>query len=84
MFLQWSHISETVIEIRIILPIGCGHRCCQFMFEIWNFYHNMILCYTNLQTTLSEPMAAKILIFNYFLLGVELDKDAVCFFKKLY
>ena len=23
-------------------------------------------------------------IFNYFLLGVELDKDAVCFFGKLY
>ena len=33
-FWQWSHISETVIEIRILLPIACGHGCCLFMFEI--------------------------------------------------
>ena len=29
-------------------------------------------------------MVAKNQVFNYFLLGVELDKDAVCFFGKLY
>ena len=29
-------------------------------------------------------MAAKNHVFNYFLLGIELDKDAVCFFGKLY
>ena len=28
-------------------------------------------------------MAAKNHVFNNFLLGVELDKDAVCFFGKL-
>ena len=28
-------------------------------------------------------MAAKIDVFNNILLGVELDKDAVCFFGKL-
>ena len=29
-------------------------------------------------------MAAKIHVFNWFLLGVELVKDAVCIFGKLY
>ena len=29
-------------------------------------------------------MAVKKHVFNNFLLGVELDKDAVCFFGKLY
>ena len=47
-FWQWPHISETVLEIRILFPIACGHRCCLLMFEIWSFYHNLIRCYTNL------------------------------------
>ena len=47
-FWQWSHISETVIVIRIILPVACGRWFCLFMFEIWSFYHDLILCYTNL------------------------------------
>ena len=36
-FWQWSYITETVIEIKILLPIACGHGCCLFMFEIWVF-----------------------------------------------
>ena len=83
-FLQWSHISETVIEIRILLPIACGHGCCLFVFEIWNFYHNLILWYTKLKTTLCKLVAAKNHIFNNFLLGIVLDKDEVCIFGKLY
>ena len=83
-FWQLSHISESVIEIKILLPIACGHRCCLFMFEIWSFYHNLILWYTNLKTTLWKLMAAKNHVFNIFLLGVEWDKDALCFFGKLY
>ena len=47
-FWQWPHISETAIEIRILLPTACGHGCCLLIFKIWSFYHNLIQCYKNL------------------------------------
>ena len=47
-FWQWSHISEIVIEIRIILHTACDHGCCLFMIETSSFYHNLIACYTNM------------------------------------
>ena len=46
-FLQWSHISEIVTKIRILLLVACGHGYCLLIFEISSFYHNLIWCYTN-------------------------------------
>ena len=40
-FWQWSHILETVIVIRFLWPIACGHWCCLFMFGILIIYHNI-------------------------------------------
>ena len=57
------------------VTMGVGYSCLK---------HNLIFCYTNMKTTLWKLMAAKNHVFDNFLLGEELDKDAVCFFGKLY
>ena len=50
------------------------------MFEIWSFYHNLILMLYKFVNNTVRSMAAKIACFNFFLLGVEIVRDAVFLF----
>ena len=54
------------------------------MFEIWNFLSEPGLMLYKFVKKHCESHAAEKHVFNQFLLGVEYDKVAVCFFEKLY
>ena len=62
------------------VAMGVAYSCLKYGF----FLSQPDFILYKFETTLRKLMAAKNHVFNIFMLGVELDQDAVCFFGKLY